>query len=102
MRFSTFPKGGEDQGVLPPFHGFVSLNAEEVPHLKLEPKQKREKAFDAIRGVLIRGFVKFCVKDKYVHRVRNPQTGVDIIMSKRRVVVFKSNSVLRAQDNKNH
>ena len=45
--------------------------------------------------VLISGFGKFCVKDKNERRGRNPQTGNDMMLGSRRVVVFKWSGVLR-------
>ena len=48
-------------------------------------------------NVLISGFGKFSVKDKGNRRGRNPQTGNDLLLDARRVVVFKSSGVLRAK-----
>jgi len=45
--------------------------------------------------VLISGFGKFCVKEKRERRGRNPQTGQDIILNARRVVLFNCSGVLR-------
>lgn len=45
--------------------------------------------------VLISGFGKFCVKDKAKRRGRNPATGEDLILRKRRVVTFKCSGKLR-------
>jgi tetratricopeptide (TPR) repeat protein len=42
------------QGVLPAFHELLSLNVEDEAYQKLEPMQKREKTFEAIRDLLIR------------------------------------------------
>ena len=50
--------------------------------------------------VLISGFGKFCVKDKKKRRGRNPQTGEDLILGKRRVVIFKCSGVLRDKINR--
>jgi integration host factor subunit alpha len=49
--------------------------------------------------VLISGFGKFCVKDKRARRGRNPATGEDMMLDKRRVVTFKCSSVLRKKVN---
>jgi integration host factor subunit alpha len=46
-------------------------------------------------AVLISGFGKFSVKDKATRRGRNPATGEDMILNKRRVVTFKCSSVLK-------
>jgi integration host factor subunit alpha len=45
--------------------------------------------------ILISGFGKFSVKDKATRRGRNPATGEDMILNKRRVVTFKCSSVLK-------
>lgn len=49
--------------------------------------------------VLISGFGKFCVKEKNERRGRNPQTGEDLMLGSRRVVVFKCSLVLRDKIN---
>jgi len=51
--------------------------------------------------VLISGFGKFCVKDKKQRRGRNPATGNDMMLAKRRVVTFRCSSVLRERINGN-
>ena len=45
--------------------------------------------------VLITGFGKFCVKDKRNRRGRNPQTGEDLMLGRRRVVTFRCSGGLR-------
>ncbi len=49
--------------------------------------------------VLISGFGKFCVKDKRERRGRNPQTGQDLLLGERRVVIFRCSGVLRDKIN---
>ena len=49
--------------------------------------------------VLISGFGKFCVRDKRERRGRNPATGEDMILDKRRVVVFRCSKLLREKIN---
>ena len=49
--------------------------------------------------VLISGFGKFCVKDKQQRRGRNPATGEDMMLDKRRVVTFRCSSLLRNRIN---
>ena len=49
--------------------------------------------------VLISRFGKFCVLDKKERRGRNPATGADLMLDKRRVVTFKCSPVLRDQVN---
>jgi len=45
--------------------------------------------------VLISGFGKFCVKDKQERKGRNPATGEDMILARRRVVTFRCSGKLR-------
>lgn len=49
--------------------------------------------------VLISGFGKFCIKDKRERRGRNPATGNDLILAKRKVVTFKCSGKLREKIN---
>jgi class 3 adenylate cyclase len=42
------------QSALPPFQDLLSLKVEDETYSKLEPQQKREKTFEAIRDLLIR------------------------------------------------
>jgi class 3 adenylate cyclase len=42
------------RGILPPFHELLSLKIEDESYQKLEPPQKREKTFEAIRDLLVR------------------------------------------------
>lgn len=58
-------------------------------------KKSLEKGDD----VLISGFGKFCVKEKRERRGRNPATGEDLILNKRKVVTFNCSSVLRDKFN---
>ena len=51
--------------------------------------------------VLISGFGKFCIKDKKARRGRNPATGSDMMLEKRRVVVFRCSKLLRDRINSN-
>ena len=45
--------------------------------------------------ILISGFGKFCVKKKRERRGRNPQTGQNMTLDSRRVVLFNCSGVLR-------
>ena len=49
--------------------------------------------------VFISGFGKFCVKDKKTRRGRNPATGEDMLLEKRRVVTFRCSHLLRKKIN---
>ena len=42
------------EGILPSFYELLSLRVEEEAYRKLEPKQKRERTFEAIRDLLVR------------------------------------------------
>lgn len=52
--------------------------------------------------VLISGFGKFCVKIKQARKGRNPATGDDMMLRRRRVVTFRCSSVLREMINNTH
>ena len=61
-----------------------------------------ESLFDLIKDdlgkgnyILISGFGKWTVKAKKKRRGRNPQTGEDLTIEARKVVTFKSSTVLR-------
>jgi integration host factor subunit alpha len=49
--------------------------------------------------VLISGFGKFCVKEKKQRKGRNPATGEDMLLEKRKVVTFRCSPVLRKSIN---
>ena len=78
-------------------------------HLDLTKRQSNE-VFESLfeimkrtlgngEDVLISGFGKFCVKDKNERRGRNPQTGDDMMLGSRRVLIFKCSGVLRNKIN---
>lgn len=77
--------------------GFPAKKSVEVVETLLEIiKQSLEKGDD----VLISGFGKFCVNEKAQRRGRNPATGDDMLLDKRKVVTFRCSSVLREKINK--
>lgn len=49
--------------------------------------------------VLISGFGKFTVKHKHSRMGRNPATGDDLMLKKRKVVTFKCSGILRDRIN---
>ena len=51
--------------------------------------------------LMISGFGKFCVKEKNERKGRNPATGDDLMLSKRRVITFKCSQSLREKINSN-
>jgi len=61
--------------------------------------EKIKMTLESGEDVLISGFGKFCVKEKMERRGRNPQTGDDLMLGSRRVVIFKCSSVLRDRIN---
>jgi len=72
--------------------GFPKNRSAELLELLLEQiKITLEKGED----VLISGFGKFCVKEKRERRGRNPATGTDMTLTKRRVVTFRCSHLLR-------
>ena len=58
-----------------------------------------KKTLENGEDVLIRGFGKFCIKDKGRRRGRNPVTGEDLMLVERRVVTFKCSGVLKRRLN---
>lgn len=72
--------------------GYSKVRSSEVFETMLEIlKNSLEEGDD----VLISGFGKFCVKEKAARKGRNPATGDELMLSKRRVVTFKSSTILR-------
>jgi integration host factor subunit alpha len=58
-----------------------------------------KKTLESGEDLLISGFGKFTVKDKEKRKGRNPQTGNDLILDARRVVLFKCSDKLRKNIN---
>lgn len=84
----------------------VDLIHEEMPFPKNKSTEVVEGLIEIIKrtlaegeDVLISGFGKFCVKDKRERRGRNPATGNDLILDKRKVVTFKCSGKLREKIN---
>ena len=76
--------------------GFTKKKSVEIIETLLEIiKSNLEKGDD----VLVSGFGKFCVKNKNKRRGRNPATGADLMLRKRRVVTFKCSGKLRKKIN---
>ena len=59
-----------------------------------------KKTLENGEDVLISGFGKFWVKNKRERRGRNPQTGEDLMLPPRKVVVFICSGVLRDKVNR--
>ena len=71
-----------------------------------ESRQKVERLLKIMKDtlsqgedLLISGFGKFSVRQKNSRRGRNPQTKKSLILSARKVVVFKTSGVLRKRIN---
>lgn len=84
----------------------VDLIHEELPFPKNKSTEVIEGLIEIIKrtladgeDVLISGFGKFCVKNKRERRGRNPATGNDLILEKRKVVTFKCSGKLRDKIN---
>lgn len=80
----------------------IVLKVHELGLSKKEAVDAVESLLELIKGalekgddVLISGFGKFCVKKKKQRRGRNPATGTDLTLDKRKVVTFKCSGKLR-------
>jgi integration host factor subunit alpha len=74
---------------------------------KQEAHQAVERTFEIMKDtlaqgedLLVSGFGKFSVRQKRERRGRNPQTSESLILSARKVLVFKASGVLRNRINK--
>jgi integration host factor subunit alpha len=77
--------------------GFPRNRSVELVEVLLEIiKQKLENDED----VLISGFGKFCVREKAARKGRNPATGEDMMLDKRKVITFRCSPVLREKINR--
>lgn len=54
-----------------------------------------KKTLESEEDLLISGFGKFCVQKKNERKGRNPASGEDLMLPRRKVVTFKCSSVLR-------
>ena len=79
---------------------------ERVGFSKKESAELVERVFDIIKDTLSRGekvkisgFGNFVVREKNARKGRNPQTGVEIVISGRRVLSFKASQVLKGTIN---
>ena len=82
--------------------------SEEINQSSSDAKDTVEKLLEIMKStlasgedVMISGFGKFQVNEKAPRKGRNPATGRDMILDKRRVVVFKCAGVLRDRINTN-
>jgi integration host factor subunit alpha len=82
------------------------LMQEQLGMTKQESRQVVDRFFKIMKdtlsqgeNLLISGFGKFSVRHKNARRGRNPQTKKSLILSARKVVVFKTSGVLRRRIN---
>ncbi len=59
-----------------------------------------KRSLESGEDVLISGFGKFCVRNKRERQGRNPATGQDMVLGRRKVVIFRCSVVLREKLNK--
>jgi integration host factor subunit alpha len=76
--------------------GYSKIRSSEVIENVLEIMKK---SLEEGQDVLISGFGKLCVREKDARKGRNPATGDELILEKRRVVTFKSSNILRNKVN---
>lgn len=76
--------------------GFTKKKSTEVIESLLETIKA---SLAAGEDVLVSGFGKFCVRQKGSRRGRNPATGEDLMLRKRKVVTFKCSGKLRDKIN---
>lgn len=84
----------------------VDTITERLGYSKVKSSETVETVLEIIKGslqegddVLISGFGKLCVKGKAARKGRNPATGEDLMLDQRRVVTFKSSTILRNKVN---
>ena len=80
--------------------------AEQIGYTKHQSFEMIEALLEIIKrilesgeDVLASGFGKFCVKTKHERRGRNPATGEDMVLDRRRVVTFHCSRKLRDKIN---
>ncbi len=59
-----------------------------------------KRSLESGEDVLISGFGKFCGRNKRERQGRNPATGQDMVLRRRKVVTFRCSGVLREKLNK--
>jgi integration host factor subunit alpha len=78
--------------------GFPKNKSSEIVETLLEIIKS---ALASGEDVLVSGFGKFSVKEKNERKGRNPASGEDMMLAKRRVVTFKCSGQLRDRINPN-
>ena len=84
----------------------VEIVYEKVGFSKKDVAAVIEDIFECVKGTLesgekvkISGFGNFSAREKRARRGRNPQTGGEIIIEKRRVMTFKASQILKKSIN---
>jgi integration host factor subunit alpha len=79
----------------------LSLSPSEAKHTTEALLETMKSTLASGEDVMISGFGRFQVNDKAPRKGRNPATGEDMTLDKRRVVTFKCSGKLRDQINGN-
>jgi len=77
-------------------NGYTQQKAHETVEILIELIKR---CLESGEDVLISGFGKFCVKNKKKQKGRNPATGKDLIIARRKVVTFKWSEKLKEKLN---
>lgn len=80
-------------------HARVNLSKRESARLLEALLELMKETLQSGEDLLISGFGKFCVRDNRDRRGRNPRTGEDLMLERRRVVTFECSPVLRDKVN---
>ena len=81
-------------------HGQLKLPKEKCVRLVESLLEIIKRTLENGEDVLITGFGKFSVRDKGNRRGRNPQTGEDLMLGRKRVVTFRCSGALRKKVNR--
>ncbi len=77
----------------------LGVSKSESSHLVESLMETIKAALVNDEDVLISGFGKFGVREKAARRGRNPQTGEDLTLGPRKVITFKSSTLLKDKIN---
>ena len=77
-------------------NGYTQQKAHETVEILIELIKR---CLESAEDVMISGFGKFCVKNKKKQKGRNPATGKDLIIARRKVVTFKWSEKLKEKLN---
>jgi integration host factor subunit alpha len=77
--------------------GFPKNHSSEIVETLLEIIKR---TLESGEDVMISNFGKFCIKEKWERRGRNPSTGDSMMLAPRKVVTFRSSGKLREKINR--